>query len=194
MAGAGQKDHGMQLWRDRIAFNLIGAPGNPRQYKDLQAFVDEWLPRWAAHFGVTECTGVTLQYVNLLSEATLPTFTEGRTTLKLGEVLTIFRGLPNPTGSMILSPFNMLVNMDCPNSNPPARFAIQCNSAEVQPTSSSKSIPPTLHLHFFATSHLVGHKISINKSQDEALVMHDLIIAYFEACFTERAKASFEPC
>ena len=90
MANPQQKDHGMQLWKDRISFNVLGTPGNPKQYKDLQQLVDEWSPRWSAHFGIEQCTGVTLQYVNLLSEVTLPSFTEGRTTLKLGDVLTSF--------------------------------------------------------------------------------------------------------
>jgi len=196
MANSNQKDHGMQLWKDRISFNLLGTPGNPRQYKDLQDFVGEWSPRWAAHFGIDQCTGVTLQYVNLLSEVTLPSFIEGRTTLKLGEVLTIFRGLPNPTGNLVQSPFNLLVNMDCKNWDPPARFAVQCNSAEAQPTIThqGQGVIPILHLHFIASSHLAGRTILIKDVPEEARAMHDLIVSHFEAYFTDAAKASFEPC
>ena len=87
--------------------------------------------------------------------------------------------------------------MGCKNWNPPPQFVVRCNSAEPQATLNHQGQPvppPTLHLHFIASTHLAGHTLPIKDVPKEALAMHDLIISHFEAYFTDAAKASFEPC
>jgi hypothetical protein len=185
------KDRGMQFWPDKISFNLIGAPGHPRDYDELKEFVRAWLPRWAAHFGVTKCTGVTLQYVNLLSELTLPQFTV-RNQIKLGEVLNMFRGVPNPREALFLPPFDFQVNLECPTTTPPSHFGAHCSALTPAETEGTKV--PSLLLRFTATTHLLRRRaVGLEKVDEEAQVMHDLIIDHFQAFFTAEAKKAFEP-
>lgn len=70
----GKKREGVQIWPDKIAFNLIGELGNLRDYEELDQMRERWLMLWGGHFGVSESVGVTLEYVNLISSETLPGF------------------------------------------------------------------------------------------------------------------------
>jgi hypothetical protein len=195
LADATRKDHGIQLWRDRVSFNLIGQVGEPRKYEELEDFASEWIPRWAAHFGVTQCAGVTLEYVNLLSPATLPAFTESDLTLRLGDVVSIFHNMPNPLHGLMMPPFAFQAVIKLPDQTPPSLFTTRCVSAEMPDQTSKQKGPPqpALHLNFAATTHLADRLIPVKDVQREARQMHDLIIVHFQAFFTDRAKASFEP-
>jgi hypothetical protein len=186
MAG-NKKDHGIQLWPDKISLNLLGAAGNPRDFKELDELANRWLSRWATHFGISQCTGVTLQYVNLLSEETLPKFAEKKS-LKIGEALKMFQGFPNPSAGLLVPPFDFQINLD-PKTTPPSRVGAHCVS--IAPSRSDK---PAMHLRFTATTHIGdSHKIPIEKVSEEVRQMHDLIIQHFQSYFTDEAKKSFEP-
>src|SRR5262249_19714106 len=54
-----KKDRGIQIWPDKISFNLVGGVGNPRDFSELDQLRQRWLPRWASHFEISECNGVT---------------------------------------------------------------------------------------------------------------------------------------
>ena len=182
-----RKDHGIQLWPDRISFNLFGAPGEPRSYEELEALEEQWLRRWAQHFEVTECGGVTLQYVNLLAESTLPKFVKKKS-LHVGEALKMFQSIPGELHTLH-PPFDFQFNMDGETTDPPSRIGAHCVSIKKK----SGEIP-SMHLRFTATTHIDKRSVGLDKVTTEARLMHDLILRQFEAFFTEEAKAMFQPC
>jgi uncharacterized protein (TIGR04255 family) len=183
-----KKREGIQLWPDRISFNLLGEPGDPRDYVELDALREQWLMRWASHFEVLECSGVTLEYVNLLSAATLPQFVNGNT-LRIGEVLRIFREIPGKLHSLH-PPFDFQFNVDG-ETDPPSRFRAVC--ASLSPPTPSDA-PPKMQLRFTASTKVSENRnVPLDKVAEEARLMHDLIIQQFEAYFTPEAKKSFNP-
>jgi hypothetical protein len=188
LAGS-KKREGIQLWPDRISFNLLGELGDPRDYAELDALREQWLMRWATHFEVSECTGVTLEYVNLLAPATLPSFVTGNT-IRIGEVLMMFKVIPGKLQALH-PPFDFQFNVDG-DTDPPSRFRAFCATINTPPPSPSDD--PRIQLRFTATTHLSEHrKIPLTKVVNEAQLMHDLILRQFDAYFTPEAKSSFIP-
>src|SRR5262249_37797753 len=137
---------GMQLWPDRVSFNIIGNRENARSYEELDSLWKQWLPVWASHFNVAEFNGVALEYVNLLSEDTLPTFVQDAT-LRIGDVLTILNKLPGPRQNL-LGPFDFQLNVDG-KTDPPSQFLAHCLTTGMSPTK-----VPIIQLRFVARTYL----------------------------------------
>jgi hypothetical protein len=184
-----KKQEGIQLWLDKISFNLLGEPGNPRDYAELDQVCERWLMRWATHFEISECSGVTLEYVNLLSAATLPSFVSGKT-IRIGEVVNMFKAIPG-TLHALHPPFDFQFNVDG-ETDPSSRFRAHC--ATINVPASENTAAPQMQLRFTATTNLSkDRRVPLAKVRDEARVMHDLILGQFDAYFTPEAKKSFEP-
>jgi len=185
----GQKrKQGIQLWQDKISFNLLGELGNPREFEELENLTSTWLPRWAADFEVGNYSGVTLQYVNLLSKETLPNFFENNQ-LNIGGAVRLFGGVPVQR-NLLLPPFDFQVNVRVDNVEPKARVSAHCVSVDA-PVEQG----PTMHLRFTATTNLgqPPRSIPLENLKNEGRLTHNLIIEAFEAYFTDAAKAVFEP-
>jgi hypothetical protein len=181
-----RKDRGMQLWPERISFNVLGDLENPRHYEDLEELFKRWLPQWASHFEVSTFSGVTMEYVNILSEKTLPTFVDG-TQIRVGDAVTMFRMIPGGLRKL-LSPFDFQLNVEG-ETEPRSQVSAQCICS---PTPTGKL--PTLQLRFRATTNVdPERRAPLEKVHAEARLMHGLIITQFEAYFTEQAKKTFEP-
>lgn len=181
------KEKGIQLWPDKIAFNLLGLPGQPRRFEELQQMVGEWVPRWASHFNIQTFSGVTLEYVNLLSETTLPSFVKEKT-LKLGEAMVLF-AQPLPLRNMLLTPpFDFQINA-IGDTKIASRICAHCFTVP-----GPSKVIPSMQLRFRATSHLAERPVSpLTGMSGEIESLHELIIRHFEAYFTDRAKLSFQP-
>jgi hypothetical protein len=182
-----KRDLGMQLWPQRISFNLLGEIGtNPRRYEELEELVDRWLPRWASHFEVSTCGGVTLEYVNILSEQTLPNFIDGAR-IRIGDAVTMFRMIPGNL-RQIITPFDFQVTVEG-ETEPESRITSQC----ICPPVTFGQIPK-IQLRFRATTHVNPNRISsVQNVHAEGRQMHQLIITQFEAYFTDQAKKTFDP-
>jgi len=186
-----KKDVGMQLWPDKIAFNLIGSPGNPRHFEDLEKLTQLWLPKWTDHFCVTKFEGVSLQYVNLLSKDTLPGFVSSGK-LNVGKVLKLFNNVPGPLQTL-LPPFDFQMNLNG-DTDPASRLGVQCIAADQPVIDRKEPEPVSLQLRFSATTYLdAKRKIVLDEVMKEAHLCHDLILKEFEAFFSDEAKATFEP-
>jgi hypothetical protein len=183
MAGK-KKDHGIQIWPDKIAFNVLGEVGNPRDFNELEQLREKWLMRWASHFDISTAGGVTLEYVNLLSNETLPTFMENAR-LKIGDAVQLFQVLPSSL-HQLHPPFDFQINVEG-ETEPPSRFRAHCISVEGAPNT------PTMQLRFTAYTYKSERSVPIEKVATEARIMHDLILRQFDAYFTPAAKQTFEP-
>ena len=183
MAGK-KKDHGIQIWPDKIAFNLLGGIGNPRDFDELEQLRQKWLMRWASHFEISTSTGVTLEYVNLLSNETLPTFVKDAG-LKIGDALRLFQVLPSSL-HQLHPPFDFQINVEG-ETEPPSSFRAHCITLE------ATQKVPTMQLRFTASTHKPERSVPIEKVANEAQIMHDLILRQFDAYFTPEAKKTFDP-
>ncbi len=184
-----KKREGIQLWPDKISFNLLGEPGNARDYAELDQLCERWLMQWAAHFELSQCSGVTLEYVNLLSAATLSPFVSGKT-IRIGEAITMFKAIPGPLQSLF-PPFDFQFNVDG-GTTPPSRFRAHCATIDTDPKGDAG---PEMNLRFIATTNLSKDRpVKLTQVREEAALMHDLILLQFDAYFTPEAKRSFEPC
>jgi uncharacterized protein (TIGR04255 family) len=177
-----QKDRCIQVWRDRISFNLLSPIGDPRSYQDLQALYAEWCPKWADHFSVRSVSGVNLEYVNILSKETVPSFCQA-SRINIGEILTAFCA-PGPLKNLI-PPFKFQFNFDASTQDFPMHVRVALTNQKTEEIS--------LRLLFRAATEKPGREVSLDAIPLEMDTAHSIILAEFDAFFTEKAKTSFEP-
>jgi hypothetical protein len=177
-----KRDRCIQVWADRVAFNLLSPPGDPRTYEDLLALYSEWCPKWASHFEVKTVSGVTLEYVNILSSATVPKFCHGNR-MNIGEILTTY-GTPGPLKDLI-PPFKFQLNFDADGKDFPMKVSVELAHVRQEEIA--------LRLLFKASSEETGREVPLDALPREIDTAHRLILAEFDAFFTEKAKLSFEP-
>lgn len=183
---AQHRDKGIQVWRDRVAFNLLRNSEDPRHFEELEAFAKEWLPRWAEIFEVKTVRGVTLEYVNLISPQTVPRFVDSsKTGIRLGEILPLCGSVP--LQGVLVPPFrfehNVLVTPELP-----LRL---CTKLDGLPPQGNQ--PIHLRLLFTASTETHQRTASFSEVAGEVSATHALILEAFEKYFSDAAKLSFEP-
>ena len=176
------RDCGIQVWKDRVAFNLLSSPANPRTFEDLLSLYDEWCPIWSEHFRVKTVRGVRIEYVNIISPATVPEFcTKER--IQIGDILTVF--VPAGPLKTLEPPYAFDMNFKDPRDDFPLLFHTSLKA--------ERKVDVALRLDFRASTEEMTREIAIDEIQVEIDTAHELILDEFEAFFTEPAKASFEP-
>ena len=176
------RDRGLQIWRDRIAFNLLSALGEPKAFQDLLALYTEWAPEWADHFNIRAVAGVTIEYVNVIAKSTVPKFCDaGR--IDIGRILTTFP-IPGPFKKLV-SPLAYEFNFECSGTPTPMTLHTKLSSLPAGGVA--------LRLEFRASSEVPNRQISLDSVPAEIETAHRVIVDQFEAFFTDEAKASFEP-
>jgi len=174
------KKQGIQIWQDKISFNLFSSAENPRSFVELREIANTWAPQWASHFGVSSVHGIRLEYVNLLSPKTVPGFcSDGR--IRLGEILTAFK-VPGPYKDLT-SPFDFQFNMVA--NQPDFPMAIHASLKGAQHDGG------TLRLLFRASTENSERSISLDAAKKEMDTAHSSIVSVFDAFFSEEAKNSF---
>lgn len=172
----------IQVWQDKISFNLFGSVESPRSFTELREIANTWAPQWASHFGISSVHGIRLEYVNLLSPKTVPRFcSDGK--IRLGEILTAFK-VPGPYKDLT-APFDFQFNMVA--NQPDFPMAIHASLKGAQHDGG------TLRLLFRASTENLQRSISLDTAQKEIDIAHSSIVAEFDAYFSEEAKKSFGP-
>jgi len=180
-----ERDRGIQVWRDRIAFNLIGNSGNPRHFEEIRDLARAWLPRWAGTFNVGVVRGVTLEYVNVISHRTVPKFST-KETIQIGKLLRLFAPVPGPARD-IIPPYDFNINV-LVQEEPRLTF-----NARLQNAKNKAGDPIAMKLDFKATTETQGRELALDRVFDEVDLAHDLILTEFEGYFTQEARESFGP-
>lgn len=173
-------DSAVQIWRDRVVFNLLSTIGTPRHFEDLAAVAKAWLPRWKEHFQVSTFRGVELEYVNLISAKTCPDFTRN-TSLEIHRIVRFFGDIPR-TDAPLIPPYEFQVNT-LEREKPPLRLHARLHSV-------TGSAPPELQLRFVASTE---REMPVGDVWGELDIAHELILDAFESYFTEEAKEAFKP-
>ncbi len=180
------RDKGIQLWRDRIAFNLLGSPECPRHFEELEAFAKEWWPQLLQTFEITTVHGVTLEYINRICPNSVPKFVDlPKQTIRLGEVFPVFGRVPM-RGSAT-PPYNFEHNVTV-RAEPPLH--LQTKLAGPIPR---KGEVVHLWLRIKATTEHNQRAVPAHEVFGEVAEAHGLILEAFEAYFSDAAKLSFEP-
>ncbi len=177
-----QRDRGIQVWRDRVAFNLLSKVGEPRTYEDLHELYSEWFPIWSQHFAVPTVRGVTVEYVNHLSKLTVPKFCHGDT-IDVGRILTAF--VVRGPLTKLVPPFSFQMNFLEERDGLPLRFQADLSSVPGKQTA--------MRLLFKASTEAAGREIPVDSLSNELDTCHGLILEEFEAFFSDEAKATFKP-
>ncbi len=177
----GEKDHCIQVWRDRVSFNLLRTNDHPRTYEDLRVFIHEWSAKWARHFEISSFRGATLEYVNIISTQTMPLFCKSRE-IPIGDILTTFR-VPGPIQNLA-PPYRFLFYLNHKQGELPVRLRVKLEDTPGE---------VALRLNFTASTEKPERDVGLDAMLKEVDVMHDVILGEFEAFFTEKAKDSFGP-
>jgi len=178
------RDRGIQIRKDRVAFNLIGSPGNPRSFEDLQTFINEWQPKWASCFEVKCVSGITLEYVNIISATTMPAFAS-QNKIDIANVLSCYLNVPAPAKTLI-PPYSFHVNALI-EGDIPLIFTAQLNNV------GKTNQQVELRLLFKATTEAPGRSVSLDQTASELKYAHGIILQKFPAFFTPQALKSFDP-
>ena len=166
----------------QLTMNMHSSFQENRTYTDLRARFPSWLEKWIPHFQVSEFTGLTVHYVNLLDHSTLPSFArEGF--LDIAKVLNIFFTIPGEN-EVFIPPLDCTVTIKLPGEPQGTMTINACDS--------SKNTDPALMLNL-----IVSASLRKDQSVEEILHLmdwcHDRIVERFELIFTNEAKESFEP-
>ena len=172
---------GLQIWSDRLVFNLVGSRAHPGVFAELNALAMEWIQVWANHFDVTEVRGIQLEYVNVISQATVPMFATANR-VQIAKILKYFAQPLLPSRQMV-PPYQLTVNQEV-SKEPPLTLLTKLTSIKNE---------AALRLDYKATTEQAARKIPIQNVKSEIDLAHSAIVAEFEASFTTEALESFGP-
>jgi len=188
----------IQLWRDRISFNLLENAGVQHRFEDLDQMTKQWLPKWAEEFDATGVSGVNLEYVNILSLQTVPLFATVNS-INLNKLLTFYAAMPQQVQAI-------MPNLH-PTVVPPYDFqvaiqgSVKAGSTETPLTFHAKlvgerkktGVPIALRLTLSASTIQPKRLIPVLEATKELALTHDCAVRGFESLFTQEARQSFEP-
>lgn len=182
----GKRYLSMRLLPNMLTLNLHGETGKPRRFEELYAELVMWLPQWITHFGIKGCREVALDYINLLSRATTPSFVNKEGGLAIGALLNVFTGMPGRHKG-IIPPYDCQMGLMI-DEKKPVIFAVR-----VQDTMTKPDMGTAVRVDLRAQ--LVKDKpvLTLGQVLAETEFLHTVIIEQFEAIFSETAKKSFEP-
>jgi len=179
----GEKVFGMRLRPDRLVFHLRREGEDPHEFEELYAEAKEWLHLWAAHFGVGAVSGITLEYVNILSHRLTPQFIGAGGGIQVGEALTIFTNIPGKHKGLT-NPYECKVRLLI-DPDKPCHLDVKVRLLEDEPT--------RVRIDMVATTLGMRREVFLPKALEEIEFAHDVMLEQFDCFFTDKAKQSFLP-
>jgi len=177
----------MRVRPERLTINLHPEKGDPHHFDELYASLMKWLPQWSSHFGATEFTVVQLDYINLIAVETTPQFVDSKTgAVRIGDVLEVFSRVPGQSEGLI-PPYDCDIGILIDKTRP-AVLRMHVHGIEFRPL-----LGGGVRVDFQAASDRRQHPLTATEVGTETKFLHDVVIEKFDAVFTAKAKASFEP-
>lgn len=172
---------GMRLRPDRLVFHLLREADDPHKFEELLPEMQEWLPRWAQHFGVERVEGVTVEYVNVLDGNITPQFLDQAGDLKIGEALTLFEHFPGKYEGFS-APIDSRIRLVIDHRKP-IYFDVRVRGDE----RSRNAIRVDFNARIFPKA----GPMALNQAIEELTLGHQVMLEQFACFFTKGAKASF---
>lgn len=171
---------GMRIRPDRLVFHLCREENNPHEFSELLPYMEQWLPRWAEHFGITEINGITVEYYNVLDGNITPQFAsqEG---IRVGDALTVFSNFPGAHQG-ITNPYDckvrLILDMDTPRW---LDFRVRADDRSAG----------AVRVDFEVVTFPQQKRLSFSEAIAEIVAGHEVILRQFSCFFTEQARNSF---
>jgi uncharacterized protein (TIGR04255 family) len=167
---------------DQFTMNMHSSHHENRSFSDLRARFPTWLEKWVEHFQVTDFVGLTVHYVNILDQTTVPAFFDEHG-LDITKVLNIFFQIPGGNEEFT-SPLNCKVTIKL-LGEPGGELTIHAMDRQ-------NVAEPSLILNLIVTTPLKERQ-NIDEIMELVDWCHDRIVERFEVILTDEAKKSFEP-
>lgn len=182
----GKRFMSMRLLPNQLTLNLHREEGNPHAFEDLFAEFQRWLPQWFGHFGATGASAVQLDYINLLSGATTPSFMDQYGALQIGSILKQFGSVPGRFQA-IIPPYDCQLGLLIDAARR-ARFTMRVLAIMTAPNQGT-----AVRVDFQAAVDRDSPSLTVPQVFTEADFLHTVMVQQFEALFTDAAKKTFEP-
>ena len=168
---------GMRIRPDRLVFHLCREENDPHEFAELFPYMEQWLPRWAEHFGFTEVNGITVEYYNVLDGNITPQFAS-QDGVRVGEALTVFSNFPGEHQG-ITNPYDCKIRLVI-DKEKPSLFDLRVRADD----RSAAAVRVDFEVITFK-------KLSFSQALAEIALGHEVILKQFACFFTEQAKSSF---
>jgi hypothetical protein len=181
----GKKLLSMRIMPNEIALHLHRDPEKPHYFEELFTEAETLVPQWFTHFGVKASSSVALDYINLLSPATTPSFVRANGIL-VSSMLTVFSGVPSQHYG-IIPPYDCQMGLMI-DPQRPATFSLR-----VLGLITPQQHGPAIRVDFHSEVTKDSPRMSAQQVLAETQFLHTVIVDQFESLFTKEAKQTFEP-
>jgi hypothetical protein len=151
----------------------------------LKSWAEKIVPIWASILSPKVGAAI-LDYANILSRDTVPTFINENGSLAIGELLTVFAGFPGEHQG-IVPPYDCTMGLAIDQE---AHLFLNLRVHGVQQQVSSGS---AVRVDLQAVKRPGKHGLTAAEAVDSLELLHKTVVDKFEIVFTTRAKAAFQP-
>jgi len=181
----GQKLVGCVVEPDKISIILRSVPKHVERFPTLKTWSEKIIPVWASLL-TPKISAAILDYANILSRDTVPTFINENGSLAIGELLTVFAGFPGEHQG-IVPPYDCTMGLAI---DPEAHIFLNLRVRGIQQHVSSGS---AVQVDLQALKRPGKHGLTAAEAVDSLELLHKTVVDKFEVVFTPRAKAAFQP-
>lgn len=181
----GQKLVGCAVEPDRISIILRNLPKHTERFPTLKTWVEKIIPIWASILN-PKISAAILDYANILSRDTVPTFINENGSLAIGELLTVFAGFPGEHQG-IVPPYDCTMGLAIDQD---AHVFLNLRVHGIQQHVSGGS---AVQVDLQALKRPAKHGLTAVEAVDSLELLHKTVVDKFEVVFTPRAKAAFQP-
>jgi hypothetical protein len=170
----------------QLTVNMHSSPdqGLTRRYANIRSEFARWLPLWIETFSVKSTSKITVHYVNIINQATVPKFVTQKGELLLSEILTAF-SIPGEH-EHIVPPFDCKVTVRLRGEHNSLLRLTVSDWPDARPA-------PAVRLDFVVE--VLDPKVGASVEGIMVLLdwCHQRIVERFEVVFSEKVKRTFEP-
>jgi len=166
-------------------------PNRARSFHELSNLAHEWLPKWAAIFGVEKFKFVRLHYINILRSDTTPSLA-ANDGVRVGQALTIFKNFPIAfTG--VHDPLNWQVRLDI-ESKLLCQVEIRIRGIDpvVNRSTGQRKTSDGVQVDLMAESFPTPQRqIGVQEALADLSILHDHVTGLYQGVFTDEARETF---
>lgn len=176
---------GIEYDQGKLVFTLLRTKDETHLFERLRDQIHEWVPFWWTLFDIRpESVKVALlEYANLISMSTTPSFFDEKGGINVGRVLTVFAGIPGNNHQAMVPPYDCQVGLAIDTEQ-----RIYCNLRVSGIAENSGR--PAIRVDLQARREQ-KERLSLKDCLDAADQLHSVVLEQFNNIFTSQAKESF---